>query len=76
MKRLKWQEERRAGECAGGGDTVPCSSSVNIIVRNCRGAAEDRVANHCKLLLQKHQPRVLILLETQLGRERAEAVVG
>ena len=48
---------------------------MNIIAWNCKGALKPNFQNHVKELVQNHDPTILIIMETQVGGERAKEIL-
>ena len=55
-----------------------CSSPalvlMNIIIWNCKGALNLSFQKHVRELVQNHDPAILVVMETQVGGERARVI--
>ena len=49
---------------------------MNIIVWNCRGALKPSFQKHVRELVQNHDPAILVVMETKVGRDRAREITG
>ena len=47
---------------------------MNVIIWNCRGALKPNFQNHVRELVCNHNPAILVVMETHVGRERAREI--
>ena len=59
---------------------VSCTSDhsiiMNVIIWNCRGALKPNFQNHVRELVCNHNPAILVVMETHVGRERAREITN
>ena len=51
-------------------------NNMNIIVWNCRGALKPNFQSHVRELVRNHNPAILVVMETQVGGDRAKEITN
>ncbi|XP_075670077.1 uncharacterized protein LOC142639824 [Castanea sativa] len=54
--------------------TLDCSVIMNAIIWNCRGTLKPNFQNYVRELVCIHNPAILVVMETRIGRERAKEI--
>ncbi|XP_023881941.1 uncharacterized protein LOC136065446 [Quercus suber] len=74
LMKIKWNQRKEAdllppyNECP----TLYHHFIMNIIAWNCRGALKPSFQEHIRDLVQNHDPAIMVVIETKVGRARAK----
>lgn len=49
---------------------------MNIIIWNCRGALKPSFKKRVNELVQNHDPAILVVMETRVGRVKAREIIS